>query len=62
MTEKKVVNRKEVSGNFEESYEDSKRMITRTTRFSMNEEAAGRKKITTCSEERLVVKLEKEKI
>ena len=47
MTEKKVVNRKEVSGNFEESYEDSKRMITRTTRFSMNEEAAGRKKITT---------------
>ena len=27
----------------------------------MNEEAAGRKKIKTCSEERLVVKLEKEK-
>ena len=36
-------------------------MITRTARFSMNEEAAGRKKIKTCSEERLVVKLEKEK-
>ena len=36
-------------------------MITRTARFSMNEEAAGRKKITTRSEERLVVKLEKEK-
>ena len=63
MTEnKEVVNRKEVSGNSEGSYEESRRIITRTARFSMNEEAAGRKKITTCSEERLVVKLEKEKI
>ena len=62
MTEnKEVVNRKEVSGNSEESYKDSRRTITRTARFSMNEEAAGRKKITTHSEERLVVKLEKEK-
>ena len=34
-------------------------MITRTTRFSMNEEVAVRKKIKTCNEELLVVKLEK---
>ena len=62
MTEnKEVVNRKEVSGNSEGSYEESRRIITRTARFSMNEETAGRKKITTCSEERLVVKLEIEK-
>ena len=46
MTEnKEVVNRKEVSGNSEESYEDSRRMTTRTARFSMNEKAAGRKKL-----------------
>ena len=34
-------------------------MITRTARFSMNEEAAVRKKIKTCNEEPLLVKLEK---
>ena len=34
-------------------------MITRTARFSMNEEAALRKKIKTCNEEALVLKLEK---
>ena len=33
--------------------------ITRTARFSMNEEAAVRKKIKTCNEEPLLVKLEK---
>ena len=34
-------------------------MITRTVRFSMNEEAAVRKKIKTSNEETLLVKLEK---
>ena len=34
-------------------------MISRTARFSMNEEAVVRKKIKTCNEEPLVVKLEK---
>ena len=53
-----VLNRKEVSGNSEKSYEDS-RMITRTARFSLNEEAAVTKKIKTSNEELLVVKLEK---
>ena len=57
--EEVVVNKKEVSENSEESYEDSRRMITRTARFSMNEEAAVRKKIKTCNEEPLLVKLEK---
>ena len=45
--EEVVVNRKEVRENSEESYEDSRRVITRTARFSMNEEAAVRKKIKT---------------
>ena len=54
-----VLNRKEVSGNSEKSYEDSRRMITRTARFSVNEEAAVRKTIKTSNEELLVVKLEK---
>ena len=44
-----VVNRKEVGENSEESYEDSRRLITRTARFTMNEEAAVRKKIKTCN-------------
>ena len=57
--EEVVVNRKEVRENSEESYEDSRRVITRTARFSMNEEAAVRKKIKTCNEEPLLVKLEK---
>ena len=34
-------------------------MITKTARFSKNEEAEVRKKIKTCNEEPLVVKLEK---
>ena len=34
-------------------------MITRTARFRKNEETAVRKKIKTCNEEQLVVKLEK---
>ena len=46
--EKVVVNRKEViSENSEESYDDSRRVITRTARFSTNEDAAVRKKIKT---------------
>ena len=53
-----VVNRK-VSQNLGESDEDSRKMITRTARFSMNKEVAGRKKLKTCNEETLVVKLEK---
>ena len=57
--EEVVVNRKEVRENSEESYEDSRRMITRTARFSMKEEEAVRKKIKTCNEEPLVLKLEK---
>ena len=57
--EEVVVNRKEVSENTEESQEDSRRMITRTDRLSMNDEAAVRKKIKICNEEPLVVKLEK---
>ena len=57
--EEVVVNRKEVSENSEESYEDSRRMITRTARFSMREEEAVRKKIKACNEEPLVLKLEK---
>ena len=39
-----------------ENYEDSRRVITRTARFSMNEEAAVRTKIKTCNEEPLLVK------
>ena len=57
--EEVVVNRKEFSENTEESYEDTRRMITRTARFSMNEEAVVRKKIKTYNEKLLVVKLEK---
>ena len=41
--EEVVVNRKGISENSEESYDDSRRMITRIARFSMNEEAAVRK-------------------
>ena len=55
----KVVNIKEVSRNAEESDEDHRRLITRPARFSMNEEVAIRKKIKTCNEQRVVVKLEK---
>ena len=53
------VNRNEVSRNIDKDEGDSRRMITRTARFSMNEEAALRKKIKTCNEETLVLKLEK---
>ena len=54
------VHRKEVSQNIEKDEEDTSRiMITRTARFSINEEAALRKKIKTCNEEALVLKLEK---
>ena len=42
--EEVVVNGKEVSENSEEIYEDTRRMIRRTARFSMNKEAAVRKK------------------
>ena len=53
------VNRNEVSRNIDKDEGDSRRMITRTARFSMNEEAALRKKIKTCNEETLVLKLDK---
>ena len=54
-----VVNRKEVSRNSKQSDEGSRRMITRTARFCLSEETAVRKKIKTCNEDPLVVKLEK---
>ena len=53
------VNRNEVSRNIDKDEGDSRRMITRTARFRMNEEAALRKKIKTCNEEAVVLKLEK---
>ena len=56
---KEVVSRKKVRWNSEKSDEDNRRMSTRTSRFSMNEEVALAKKIKTCNEESLVVKLEK---
>ena len=58
--EEVVVNRKEVSVNSEETYEDSRRVTTRTARFSMNGEVAVRKKNKTYNEEPVLVKLEKE--
>ena len=57
--EEVVVNRKELKENTEESYGECRRMIIKTARFSMNQEAAVRKKIKACNEESLVVKLEK---
>ena len=59
--EEVVVNKKEVSENSEESYGDSRRIVTRTARFSMNEEAAVRKKIKTRNEEPLVLKVERKR-
>ena len=56
---KEVVSRKKVRWNSEKSDEDNRRMTTRTSRFSMNEEVALTKKIKTCNEESLVAKLEK---
>ena len=53
-----VLNRNEISESSEESYEDI-RVITRTARFSMNEEEVVRKKIKTCNKEPLLGKLEK---
>ena len=53
------VNRNEVSRNIEKNEEDTSRMITRTDEFRMNEEAALRKKMKTCNEEALVLKLER---
>ena len=46
-----VVNKNEVSRNSEESDKESRRMITRTSRFSMHEEVVVRNKIKTCNEE-----------
>ena len=54
-----VVNRKEVSWNLEKRDEDNRRMITKTARFSMDEEVAVSKKIKTYNEEPLALKLEK---
>ena len=53
------VNRNEVSRSMEKDEEDIRRMITRTARFNMNGKAALKKKIKTCNEEALVLKLEK---
>ena len=53
------VNRNEVSRNMEKDEEDIRRMIKRTARFNMNGKAALKKKIKTCNEEALVLKLEK---
>ena len=53
------VNRNEVNWNIEKDEENTRRMITRTVRFSMNEEAALRKKIKICNEEALALKWEK---
>ena len=55
------VNRNEVSRNIDKDEEDNRKIITRTARFSMNEEATLRKKIRTCNEEALVLKLKKRK-
>ena len=57
-----VIKRKEVSRNSEKSDENSRKMITRTARFSMNKEIAVRKKTETCNDEPLVVNLKKETI
>ena len=56
---KEVVSRKKVRWNSEKSDEDNRRMTTRTSRFSMNQEVALTKKIKICNEESLVAKLEK---
>ena len=45
----------------EKAEEDTRRMITKTARFSMNEKAELRKKIKTGNEEALVLKFEKMK-
>ena len=55
----KEVNRNEVNRNMEKDEEDTRKMITRTAGFSMNEESALRKKIKTYNKETLVLKLEK---
>ena len=52
------VNRKAVIQNIEKDEEDTRRMMKRTSRFSMNEEEVLRKKIKTRNEEVLVLKLE----
>ena len=53
------VNRKAVIQNIEKDEEDTRRMMKRISRFSMNEEEVLRKKIKTRNEEVLVLKLEK---
>ena len=52
------VNRKAVIQNIEKDEEDTRRMMKRISRFSMNEEEVLRKKIKTRNEEVLVLKLE----
>lgn len=55
------VTRKVVSRNIEEDEKNiSRRIITMTARFSMNENTALRKKIKTCNEEAVVVNFKKE--
>lgn len=50
------VNRKNVSKNMRKSYENNRRMITRTSSFNMKEQVALRKKNKICNEEPLVFK------
>ena len=49
---KEVVNREEVCQNSEENDEDSRRIITNTARFSMNEEVARKKKLKPAMKKR----------
>ena len=53
------VTRNEISRNIDKDEEDTRIMITKTARFSMNEKAILRKKIKTWNEEALVLILEK---
>lgn len=52
------VNGKNISYDAEKNVEDTWRIITKTAKFSINEEAVLRKKMNTYSKEVLVLKLE----
>ena len=53
------VTRNEISRNIDKDEEDTRIMITKTAKFSMNEKSILRKKIKTWNEEALVLILEK---
>ena len=55
----KEVNGNKGSWNIEKDEEDTRRMITRTARFNVNEETSLKKKIKTCNEKAIAQKLEK---